>query len=241
MRNFAEDDIESSSNELQIKHILIIFLVIFLYHKFIAFDATVLKNVELKPFADPVQERIENAQPFEHKVKDGVAKITPIANYKIYGRVYDHHYRPYKLYAASMYPYDISIGFGDFQYKDVYKRISVKMAGTVSYWNCSSSNWKHIKEKYFQQNSVSYYFTNNHLCPANKNVRKGISKLRKKDIVYIEGYLIKYELLRKNGNLEKGISSTARNDVETFSGNNGSGSCEQIFVTRVVSRHGDYK
>lgn len=40
---------------------------------------------------------------------------------------------------------------------------------------------------------------------------------------------------------KKVISSTVRNDKESFRGNNGSGSCEQIYVTRVVSRHGDFR
>lgn len=215
-------------------------LIIFIYSHFIAFDNTNLRNVDMEPFSEPIQTDIENGEPFEHKVKDGVAKITPLAKYKIYGRVYAHHYRPYKLYGASMYPYDVSIGFGDFRYKDVYKAVDVKMAGTISYYTISGANARRLQQKYLNQTDFFRCFTNNHLCPANKKVKRGIQRLRNKDIVYIEGYLIKYELLRKNGRFESGTSSTSRDD-KNLTGNNGSGSCEQIYVTRIVTRHGDYK
>jgi len=223
-------------------YILIFAVIIFLIFKhFVLFDNTKLKNVPFEPFAEPEQIELTDNKPFYHKVTDGTAKITPIASYKLYGRVMSHHYRPYKLYYASMYPYDISIGFGDFQYKEVYSKIKVKMAGTIAYTSCNGANYKKLCEKYFKDKPSSHYFTNNHLCPANNRVKRGISKLRKKDIVYIEGYLIKFELLRKNGNFEKGVSSTSRNDEETgMRGDNGDGSCEQIYVTRVVSRHGDF-
>ncbi|MCM1004512.1 MAG: hypothetical protein NC408_09255 [Candidatus Gastranaerophilales bacterium] len=207
--------------------------------RYFSFDNTVLKYVNMEPFSEPIQETIENGKVFQHKTAQGDAYITPIAKYKLYGRVYDHHFRPSKLYGAAVEPYDISIGFGDFQYKDVYRAVSVKMASTVSYlqWN---RKYFDVIETYFKtENSWQHYFTNNHLCPANKNVKKGISKLRKKDVVYIEGYLIKYKHYRKDGRTEEGISSTSRDD--SFGGDNGNGNCEQIYVTRVVSRHGDFR
>ena len=230
---------EPEKLEIPVFKILFVIFIIISVVRFFSFDTTVLKNVDMEPFSEPVQVTIENGQPFSHKVSEGTAIVTPLAEYKIYGRVMDRHYRPSKLPVASMYPYDVSIGFGDFKYKEVYKAVKVKMASTTSYWSYSASAAKMLREKYFKQKGISHYFTNNHLCPANKKVRRGLSKLRKKDIVYIEGYLVKFELKRKDGTIEKGISSTSRDD--TLGGNNGNGNCEQIFVTRVVSRHGDYK
>ena len=57
--------------------------------------------------------------------------------------------------------------------------------------------------------------------------------------MYLEGYLIKFYLKTKDGTVEKGVSSTSRND--DFGGDNGSGNCEQIYVTRLVSRQGDFR
>ena len=234
-------DVEYNKPNIRLRIVLSVLFLIFVYHKFIYFDNTTLKNVDMEPFSEPQQEMIENGKSFEHKVKDGTAIITPIANYKIYGRVYDRHYRPYKLALASMYPYDVSIGFGDFKHREVYNSINVKMAGTTAYASYSGRAWRNHISKYFKTDSLEHCFTNNHLCPANSKVRRGISRLRKKDVVYIEGYLIKFQLVRKNGNYEKGISSTTRNNNEGTWGNNGNGSCEQIYVTRIVTRHGDYK
>lgn len=239
--NWLDSDTDYTKIDTKYKIIFVV-VVLFFFIRNIGFDETVLKNVEMEPFAEPIQVEIDNAKPFMHKVKGGVAEITPIAHYKIYGRVYAKHFRPSKMWAAAVYPYDVSIGFGDFRHKEVYKAIKVRMAETVSYYSYSGTAWrKHISKYFKHSGGIEHAFTNNHLCPANKNVKKGISKLKKKDIVYIEGYLVKYKFYGEKGRFEQGISSTVRNDKETFSGNNGSGSCEQIFVTRVVSRHGDFE
>ena len=238
---FKNTDDDSKEFDFPIFKVLISIFIIVSVYNFFSFDNTVLRNVDMEPFSEPIQQNIKNGDSFQYKTSEGIATVTPIAEYKIYGRVLARHYRPSKLPVASMYPYDVTIGFGDFRYKEVFKAIKVKMASTISYWSCSGSAWQKIQAKYFKQNSIDHCWTNNHLCPANKNIKRGISKLKKKDIVYIEGYLVKYELRKKDGNIERGISSTVRNDHESFSGNNGSGSCEQIYVTRIVSRHGDFR
>ena len=219
---------------------VLILIVIFINH--IRFDKTFLKNVPMEPFAEPIQETITDGKPFVEKTPVGKVFITPIADYKLYGRVYDKHYRPSRLYLASVYPYDVSIGFGNFKEKEVYKAVKVRMASTVSYLFWNDSAWeKHLSKYYSKRDEMIHEFTNNHLRPANKNVKRGIKKLKKKDIVYIEGYLVKIVHNVKDGSIEKGISSTSRNEIETLKGDNGSGSCEQIYVTRIVSRHGDFR
>ena len=241
MNIYLDNDTDISKIDIKTKIIFVLVVLVVLINH-IRFDNTVLKNVDMEPFSEPVQQEIKNGKTFEHEVSGGVAEITPIADYKIYGRVYDIHYRPSKMWAAAVYPYDVSIGFGDFKFKEVYKSVKVRMAGTVSYYSYSGSAWQNHLSKYFKhEGGINHAFTNNHLCPANKNVRKGIKKLRKKDIVYLEGYLIKYKFRGNDGRMEEGISSTVRNDKESFRGNNGSGSCEQFYVTRVVSRHGDFR
>lgn len=224
--------------DIKTKTALVCF-VLFLIFRHCSFDETVLKNVDMKPFSEPIQEKIENGKSFKEKTLVGDVYITPIANYKIYGRVYDRHCRPARLYWASVYPYDVSIGFGDFRHKEVYKAVKVKMAATVSYLSWSGSAWHNHLSKYFKEQSMEHCFTNNHIRPANGNVKRGIKKLRKKDVVYMEGYLIKFEHKLDNGKSEKGISSTSRDDE--FRGDNGYGNCEQFYVTRVVSRYGDFR
>ena len=239
--NWFDSNTEYTKIDIKVK-ILFVVVVLFFILRNIGFDNTVLQDVEMEPFSEPVQVNIKDGKPFKQKVKGGVAELTPLAEYKIYGRVYAKHFRPSKLWAAAVYPYDITICFGEFKHKEVYKAIKVKMASTVSYYSFSGSDWREHLSKYFKsKGEINHAFTNNHICPANKNVRRGIKKLKKKDIVYLEGYLVKYKFYGDDGRIERGVSSTVRNDKETYSGNNGSGSCEQIYVTRVVSRHGDFE
>lgn len=197
----------------------------------------------MKPFDEPIQERIQDGKSFMEKTPVGKVMITPIAEYKIYGRVCAKHYRPARLQWASVYPYDITICFGNFKFKEVYKNIKFRMASTYTYYNYSGWAWdKHLSKYFNSQNEIHHVFTNNHIRPANKNVKRGIQKLRKSDVVYMEGYLIKFVHMVDDGSIEKGTSSTSRNDLEDdFLGDNGSGSCEQIYVTRIVSRHGDFR
>ncbi len=234
------EDYEKESNIQFVCAIVVIALI--LLFRYLSFDNTVLKYVNMEPFSEPIQETIENGKVFQHKTAQGDAYITPIAKYQISGRVLVRHYRPSKLQWAAVYPYDVTIGFGDFKQEEVYRNMSFKMASTVSYYSWSASAWRNHLSKYFKnEGGIHHCWTNNHICPANKNVLKGIKKLQKKDIVYMEGYLVKFKHYRKDGRTEEGISSTSRNDKESWSGDNGSGSCEQIYVTRVVSRHGDFR
>ena len=123
---------------------------------------------------------------------------------------------------------------------EVFENVKFRMVATVVYWQYSHNAWQNHLSKYY--NSFSDFkkeITNNHICPANANIVKGLKKLKKEDVVYLEGYLIKFNLKTKDGVVERGISSTSRDD--SFGGDNGNGNCEQIYVTRVVSRHGDFR
>ena len=231
---------EEYNNNSTAKYFIIFAILLFIIFQRVYFDQTVLTNVEMEPFSEPIQEIILNGKTFEHKTAEGVAEITPIANYKIYGRVMDKHFRPSKLQWAAIYPYDATIAFGKFKHKEVCDNVKFRMVSTVVYYNWSNSAWhKHLKKYFNNHSELMYNITNNHICPANKNITRGLKKLKKRDVVYIEGYLMKFKLKTKDGKIEKGVSSTSRND--SFGGDNGYGNCEQIYVTRVVSRHGDFK
>ena len=236
------NDTEYSKLDIKTKIVIAIICLYFLI-RFLSFDNTILKNVDMQPFSEPIQKDVQNGIIINKKVKYGNIEYQQIANYKIYGRVYAIQSRPSKLPLAIVYPYDITICFGEFQHKEVFKSIRVMMSSTVSYYSYSGRAWTKHLSKYFKSPAeLLHCYTNNHIVPANKNVNKGLKKLQKKDIVYIEGYLVKYKYSQNNGSIQEGVSSTARNDNEnSYRGNNGSGSCEQIYVTRVVSRHGDFR
>ncbi len=206
------------------KIIVAVFILNFIWNK-ISFDNTVLRNVDMKPFVEPVQENLAEPKVVQQNFKDGHAFITLVAKYKIYGRVYDKHYIPSKLPLASIVPYDVTIGWGGLHSKDVFKTIHTIMSGRVVYWRFNSNCP-------FNEKEINSMMSNNHLIPANKNVRRGIRKLKKKDVVYIEGYLANVAI-HKPHIVERSTTSLTRDDT-------GLGACEMIYVTRVVSRHGDF-
>ena len=207
------------------KVIVAVFILIFLWNK-ISFDNTVLRNVDMKPFEEPIQEKLDDEEVVQQKFRDGHAFITLVEKYKIYGRVYDKHYMPSKLRLASIVPYDVTIGWGGLHSKEVFKTIKTTIVGRVVYWRFSS-------KCPFNEKEINSMMSNNHLIPANKNVKRGISRLKKKDVVYIEGYLANVAI-HKPHVVERSTTSLTRNDT-------GLGACEMIYVTRIVSRHGDFR
>ncbi len=206
------------------KIIVIVLLLLFFLNR-CRFDNTVLKNVDMEPFSEPVQKNLDEKKIVQQNFKDGLAYVTLVAKYKMYGRVYAKRYVPSKLHLASIVPYDVTIGWGDLKSKDVYKTIKTVMSGRVVYWFYNSKCPLNEKE-------INSMMSNNHLIPANKNVKKGIKKLRKTDVVYIEGYLANVSI-HKPHIIERSTSSLTRDDT-------GLGACEMIYVTRIVSRHGDF-
>ena len=182
---FFSSDVEETKWDIKFK-LGIVILIAFLVHNYYSFDETILNNVGIEPFSEPMQIQIDDTRTITKETSEGVVNITPIARYKIYGRIYAKHFRPSKMHSAAVTPYDMSIGFGNFKEKEVYDAINVTMVETVSYPRYKYNvNGQNIEDKYFKENSFQHCFTNNHLCPANENVKKGLSKLRKKDIVYL--------------------------------------------------------
>ena len=68
--------------------------------------------------------------------------------------------------------------------------------------------------------------SNNHMVPADLNVKKDVEKIRKGDIVRIKGYLINISAKNSKGTTFTWRSSTSRED-------SGDGACELIYVTSV--------
>ena len=232
MQNYYKTDIEIDEPKplLRVTVFLIIVFIIFINIKNrMSFDDTVLK-VDMKPFSTPAQTIPDKNTPKAIFVEANGAKahLIPLAEYKIYGRVYTKHYVPIKMDLGTVMPYDMAIGWNRMADKDVFKMLKMKyaLADRVVYWQYKAGT----PLSYYEINSS---FSNNHLIPANKKVRKGLDKIKVKDVIYLEGYLVKLTIFRPDGRDERVVSSLYRDDE-------GLGACEVIYVKRVVSRHGDF-
>ena len=145
---------------------LVVVVLLFIWNNN-RFDNTILSNVDMKPFAEPIQEDLPEEKYIQLDFKHGYVKITPVAKYKIYARVYDNHYMPSKLSFAAVIPYDITLGWGGLQSKEVFKTIRTTMTGRLVYWRINSKCPYSVSQ-------INSMLSNNHLIPANRKVRKGI-------------------------------------------------------------------
>lgn len=212
------------------RNIIIIILIIFIFKSCdnTPFDNTILKNVEMKPFAVPIQKELtkkEQKLEFVEHFHGGKSTMRPLYSYKIYARIYSK-----KKYILGIdpnpAPYDLALGWDGLEKEEVFK--------TIHAWQ--SLRWVHWRLKPdcpYNVDGVYLRLANNHVIPANDKILKGIEKLHKKDIVYMEGYLVSY-VTEKGKRTGYGASSTTRTDRK----NN---SCEVMYVTRLVSKYGEFK
>ncbi|MBR2525311.1 hypothetical protein IKE67_02475 [bacterium] len=210
--------------------VILIFILMFInwLSEDTSLDNIALKNVEMKPFAVPIQEELtpeEKKLQFTEEFFAGKSTIKPLYRYKIYARIYSK--KKYLLgIDPNPAPYDLALGWDGLEKDEVFK--------TILAWQ--SFRWVHWRLKPscpYDVDGVYLRLANNHVIPANKKILKGIKKLKKKDTVYMEGYLVSY-YTESAGRTGSGASSTSRTDRLD-------NSCEVIYVTRLVSKYGEYK
>ena len=229
---FSDNDEMGKSSPLFSLIIILfcIFAICYFSYKKSYFDYTVLKNVDMEPFSQPIQESIDKNTPknFFIEANGSKAYLTPLATYKLYGRVYTKHYVPVKMSFGTVIPYDMAIGWGKMAERDNFNKMKMKYAlfDRVVYWQYKNIN--------MTQEEINDSFSNNHLIPANKRIKQGLDRLGVKDVVYLEGYLVEVHNHKRDGTKEEMKSSLWREDE-------GLGACEVIYITRLVSKHGEYK
>lgn len=213
------------------RNLLIIIIVILVFNSLGDegyFENIPFKNVEMKPFSVPIQEELtkkEKNLEFNKKFLFGKSTMKPLYRYKIYARIYSK-----KKYLLGLdpnpAPYDLALGWDGLEKEEVFE--------TIRAWQ--SFRWVHWRLKPncpYNIDGVYLRLANNHVIPANRSILRGLKKLKKKDAVYMEGYLVSY-VTESLGRTGTGASSTSRTDRQD-------NSCEVLYVTRLVSKHGEYK
>ena len=213
------------------RNIFIIILIIFLYHSFNdtgIFDDYQLSKTGMKAFSVPIQKELtpeEKKLVFKVKFSGCESTITPLYSYKIYARIYSkkHYLRAVDMMPA---PYDLALGWDGLEKPEVFK--------TIRAWQ--SFRWVHWmpnKDCIYSIDQIYMRLANTHVIPANDKILQGIKKLNKKDQIFLEGYLVSFKTTRGK-TYATGYSSTTRSDRK----NN---SCEIMYVTRLVSKYGEFK
>ncbi len=159
------------------------------------------------------------------KIIDGsVVDITYLASYVLQGRVVDiQTYVEYDL-EEKLAPLDFGIAWGFMAKDENVEKIKFSSYGNrFLSWNTADRTWLSSNGGW---GNIGLYISNNHLIPANDEVKSLLKKVKTDDYVEITGYLVKVDARTKNGGTFWWKSSTSRTD-------DGDGACELIYVTGI--------
>lgn len=156
-------------------------------------------------------------------VKDTDIKIEFIAEYSITGRVVSTMSFIGQDIRSKFSPKDIGLAWDVLSDKETDKKVkwSTLKSRFLSYV-VYDNGWVNEMGGF---NRVTASASNNHLIPANNEIKKLIKLIGKNDYIRIEGYLVNVSY-EENGRDRTIPTSLSRTD-------SGNGACEQIYVTSV--------
>ena len=187
-----------------------------------------IENTPIDPTSNPVQINLsEKINTSFLKNIDGVkALITPLADYKISGRVVSkRHY--YIDWLSKLSPVDLAIAWGEFS--------SYKHESSITYWH-SDRYYYYRPEASFEGDlsSIGIHSANEHLIPATPRIAKVLKSIKKNEIVEITGQLVNVEWMDVKTGAQSYTTSLTREDT-------GPGACEVIYVKRVKIKNKVYE
>lgn len=163
----------------------------------------------------PIQETYAQKEPIIIVHGSNTYYLTPKARYNATVMV-AHTKRYFIGPVASIAPIDMFFLWGSIPTEDYrsYMKVSQKMRrGGVKLSKNSPYDYRYV----YMQGS------NNHIIPANDELKKILLKVQKHDIVSMEGYLVNVE----NSRMYPWSSSMTRSDE-------GNGACEIFYVNKVI-------
>ena len=163
------------------------------------------------------------------KEKNTKAVIKPQASYKISARVIAKTHI-LEDGVSELVPYDIGLVWGDLMKNKAYRKLDILQYQRWIMFRITEKNKKFFPNPDY----IPKHIANNHLIPANKNILKGIKKLKKYDKVYIEGYLVYCDITYKKSPFFAYNSSLSRDD-------SGDHACEIFYVTKLISPRGSWQ
>ena len=125
-------------------------------------------------------------------------------------------------------PVDLLIGWGKVAEKN--EEIDFEWSQGVRNGRCVLTDEK-LSKFGGDTTSVLSQFSNNHVIPAEANVKKDLLKVRKGDHIRLRGYLVNIDGVRKTDHAtSEWYSSIVRDDFHDGEGGQG---CEVMYVTNV--------
>jgi hypothetical protein len=204
--------------------IFLILLIGFLYYQYVLTSSTYYFG-GYDASNEPIQENLTNAEPFLISTSRLKLQLHPLAKYEITAKVQSKQ-RYVGDWSAKISPFDFALAWGELVDRKLDKFI--KYSQTSRFYMYRYKPGTPLSQKYISEHSA-----NTHIIPATKNIRKALFKVRKKQIVKMEGYLV-----RINGTYKKGTVSWNSSTIRTDTGN---GACEVMYVTKLYYKNKMYE
>ncbi len=174
---------------------------------------------------DPVQEEAVGILPFRVEKAGWSVTITPRATYTVRGVVLSvERYRFDRN--ALLSPCDVALAWGPLAEGNLYRKIRWDQSGRW-YW------WAYSNDFPYDNAFIARYSANTHVIPATRNVGKAAASLKRNRPAELHGYLVDVDAAR-DGQSFWWHSSLTRQDT-------GDGSCEVLFLLRVVAQGKVYR
>jgi len=252
-----EKNLENDLKEYNKKRMLYIFLgimlLLFIFRGSVLFCLKFLipipSGIDLRPSMtayEPIQinysDEKRQVDTFEYRTlldNNKIIKITPKAKYHIAGLVVAYNYSFFirNEFFDSAALYDVGLAWDKLADKNFYQKYfeaysqKNEMTGARVLWTHAKTN----NIPGFDNDYTHLPYSHTHVIPATRNVMAALLSLNSWEQVELEGYLINMEYVNKYNTIYTSKSSMSRDDPP--SGDEGNGSCEQMYVTKVKIGH----
>lgn len=142
--------------------------------------------------------------------------ITAKAAYKMRAVVLSVHAYWSGTPIDKLVPYDFALGWGPMSEAHVINQLKITQDGR---WY----NYRWKRSPPISEEKINLHSANTHIVPADEKVLQAIKKVRRFDLIELEGYLVDISSITDGGSW---ITSMSRSDTR-------GGSCEVLWVTGV--------
>ena len=178
---------------------------------------TGVETDEIDTSQDPIQSPFKADEPIVREVKNGHFTIIPVAEYKISGVVVGKG--TYSSdWDGEISPVDLAIAWGKLAEPGA-KRYVTYTQGYRWYF------YQYKPGSPFDNSYIISHSSNNHIIPANENIRRAVKAVKKKNKVVLEGFLVNLKGTYKEHPI---VWNTSLSRTDT-----GNGSCELFYVSKV--------
>ena len=216
----------------------VLFRIKYAFPKISSFDGPQIITVN-----DPVQINITNAKYIKAYGEKDIYALQPQAHYSISGMVVTKNTNFWfrdimRNQFDDICLMDLGIVWGDLanDRKELYKHWKFKSHKTLGQARQLEWRSKPPHNTPWTLGYVSSHISHTHLIPANYNVMGGLLRIKKNDIVKLDGYLV--DIYTDKSEL---VARTSMSRTDTDPTSRGSGACEDMYVKQVQIGNKIYK